>query len=238
MKLKEHVGWWEAGHNDKEYENFPTDPWEECVQHRTGKCSGAKEDPEANVTEPSGGRETCVSSPTSEQDACLLHEDDNDQSMCSCSSPTDGGGDDLENWAVSPSLQVWFGMEALGAHVCDNLEAIATNVQRLRATFRSYVQVEPPEEVPDNSESITSVDSRKVGREFTVRNVTELVVDAGQQADRGRKTRLNDVDGLVRGVTSAGRIERLLRNKRSFGEMLGLPPRHSLTQFGSDEVKG
>ena len=50
-------------------------------------------------------------------------------------------------------------------------------------------------------------------------NVTELIVDDGQQADTGRKTRLNDVDGLVRGVKSAGRIERLLRNKRSFSEL-------------------
>ena len=61
---------------------------------------------------------------------------------------------------------------------------------------------------------------RKVEREFAVRNVAKLVVDGGQQADKGRKTRLNDVDGLVRGVKSAGRIERrLLRNKRSFGEL-------------------
>ena len=52
-----------------------------------------------------------------------------------------------------------------------------------------------------------------------MRNVTELIVDDGQQADEGRKTRLNDVDGLVRGVKSAGRIERLLRNKRSFSEL-------------------
>ena len=45
--------------------------------------------------------------------------------------------------------------------------------------------------------------------------VTELIVDDGQQTDRGRKTGLNDVDGFVRGVKSAGRIERPLRNKRS-----------------------
>ena len=44
--------------------------------------------------------------------------------------------------------------------------------------------------------------------------MTELIVDDGQQADKGRKTRLNDVDEFVRGVKSAGRIERLLRNKR------------------------
>ena len=62
-------------------------------------------------------------------------------------------------------------------------------------------------------------DTRKVERKPAVRNVTELMVDDGQQADRGRKTRLNDVDGLVRGVKSAGRSERLLRHKRSFGEL-------------------
>ena len=88
----------------------------------------------------------------SEQDACLLHEDDSDQSMSSFSSPTDGGGDDLENLEASSSLQVWFDMEALGAHVRDNLDAIATTVQHLRTAFRSDVQIEPPEEVPDNSE--------------------------------------------------------------------------------------
>ena len=40
--------------------------------------------------------------------------------------------------------------------------------------------------------------TRKVERKFAARNVTELMVDDGQQADRGRKTRLNDVNGLVR----------------------------------------
>ena len=153
-----------------------------------------------------------------EQNACLLNEDDSDQSMYSCPSPTDGGGGDLENRAASSSLQVWFDMEALGAHVCDNLDAIATIVQHLTA-FRPDVQIEPPEEVPDNSESIKSVGTWKVERKFAVRNLTELIVDDGQQADRGRKTQLNDVDGSVRGVKSARRIERLLRNKRCFGEL-------------------
>ena len=155
-------------------------------------------------------RGTGVLSPALEQDACLLHEDDSDESMYSCPSPTDGGGGGLENLPASSPLQVWFDMEALRANVCDNLDAIATTAQHLRTAFRSDVQIEPPEEVPDNSESITSVGTRKVERKFVVRNVTELMVDDGQQADRGRKTRLNDVDGSVRGVKSAGRIERLL----------------------------
>ena len=59
----------------------------------------------------------------------------------------------------------------------------------------------------------------KVESEFAVGNVTELIVDDGQQADKSRKTRLNDVDGLIRCVKSAGKIERLLRNKRSFSEL-------------------
>ena len=96
---------------------------------------------------------------------------------------------------------------------------VATTEQHLRAAFRSDVKFEPPEEVPDNSEFITSVDTRKVESEFAVRNVMELIVDDGQQADESRKTRLNDVDGLIRCVKSAGRIERLLRNKRSFSEL-------------------
>ena len=114
-----------------------------------------------------------MSSPTSEQDACFLHEDDSDQSMCSCPSPTDGGGDDLENLAASSSLQVWFDMEALGAHVCYNVDAISTTVQHLRTAFRPVVRIERPEEVPVNSESITSVGTRKVERRREKRDGTD-----------------------------------------------------------------
>ena len=56
VDLKKYFSWWEPGHNENEYGNFPTDPGEKCVQHRTGKCAGAKEDPEASTAEPSGGR--------------------------------------------------------------------------------------------------------------------------------------------------------------------------------------
>ena len=96
---------------------------------------------------------------------------------------------------------------------------VATTEQRSKTAFRPDVKIEPSEEVPDNSEFIASADTRKVESEFAVRNVTELTVDDGQHADRGRKMQLNDVDGLVQGVKSAGRIERLLRNKRSFSEL-------------------
>ena len=95
--LKEYFSWWETGHNENEHGNFPTDPEKECVQHRTGQCAGVKEDPEPSMTELSGEEGTGLLSPASEQDACLLHEDDSDQSMYSCPSPTiDRGSDDLE----------------------------------------------------------------------------------------------------------------------------------------------
>ena len=121
----------------------------------------------------------------------------------------------MENLAASPSLQVWFDTNVLEAHESENLDEVATTEQHSKTAFRSDVQVDPPEKVPDNPKSITSVDARKVERKFAVRNVTELMVDDGQQADRGRRTCLNDVNG-------AGRIERLLRNKRSFGELWNL----------------
>ena len=69
--------------------------------------------------------------------------------------PSDGGGDDMENLAASPPLLVWFDMEALGAHESDNLDVVATTEQHSKTAFRSDVQIEPPEEVQDNSESIT-----------------------------------------------------------------------------------
>ena len=203
VKLKKYVGWWEAGHNENECRDL---------------SAGVEEDLEASVRELCGGRGTGVLSHAAEQNACLLHEDGSDQSVHSCPSPTDGGGDDLENLAASSSLQAWFDTEVLEVRENDNLGAIATTEQRPKTTFRPDVQVEPSEEVPDNSESITSVDTRKVERKFAVRNVTELIVHNGQQADKSRKTRLNDVDGLIRGMRSAGKIERLLRSKRSFGE--------------------
>ena len=170
------------------------------------------------MTELSGGRGTGVLSHAVDQDACLLHENGSDQSMCSCPSPTDEGGDEQENLAASSPLQAWFDTETLEACENGNFDVVVTTEQHSKTAFRSDVQIEPPEEVPDNSEFITSVDVRKVESEFAVRNVTELIVDDGQQTDTGRKTRLNDVDGLVRGVRSAGRIERPLGSKRSFGE--------------------
>ena len=81
MKLKEHVGWWEAGHNENECKNFPPGPEKKRDQHRTEQFAGVEEDLDANVTELSGGRETCVLSPAAEQNAYLLHEDGSDQSM-------------------------------------------------------------------------------------------------------------------------------------------------------------
>ena len=54
VKLKEHVGWWEAGHNENECRNFSSGPEKKCDQHRTGQCAGVKEDPESSPTELSG----------------------------------------------------------------------------------------------------------------------------------------------------------------------------------------
>ena len=48
-----------------------------------------------------------------------------------------------------------------------------------------------------------------------MRSVTKLIVAAGQQTDKGREARPNDVGEPVHSAVSAGRIERLLRSKRS-----------------------
>ena len=170
-----------------------------------------KKDPESTVTELSGRRETYSLSPASEQNACLLHEDDSDQSLHSCPSQTEEGGDDLENMAASSPLQVWFDTEVLEAHESDNLDVVATTEQHSKTVFRSDIQIEPSEEIPNSPESITSIGAREDGE-----RVRREKRDDGPQADKGRKTRLNDVDGSVRGVKSAGRIERLLRHKRRF----------------------
>ena len=99
--------------------------------------------------------------------------------MYSCPSPTiDRGDDDLED-SVASSPQVWFDTEALEAHENDNLAAIATTAQHSKTVLRSDVQVEPLEEVPGNSESITGVGIQEVARKFAVRNMTELVIDVG-----------------------------------------------------------
>ena len=113
-RLKEHFGWWEAGHNDNECRNFSAGPEKKCDQHRAGQCADVKEDPESSKTGVSGQRGTSVLSPAAEQDACLLHEEDGDQSMYSCPPPaSDRSGKDLENLAVVLSPQVWFDTEAL-----------------------------------------------------------------------------------------------------------------------------
>ena len=165
-----------------------------------------KKIPGSSPTELSVERGTGVLSHAAEQDACLLNENGSDQSMYSCPSPTDEGGDDLENMAASPPLQVWFDTEVSEALEREItwmwlLQLVSVRKQRSDQMFKS------------------SVDTRKVESEFTVKNVTELIVDNGQQADDSRKTWLNDVDGLTRCMKSPGRIERLLRNARSFGEL-------------------
>ena len=99
MKLKEHVGWWEAELIENERRDFPPGPEKKCDRYRIGKCAAVEEDPESSPTELSGERGTGVLSHAAEQDACLLHENGSDQSTYSCPSPTDEGSDDLENMA-------------------------------------------------------------------------------------------------------------------------------------------
>ena len=229
VKLKEHAGQWEAEHNEPGCRDSSLGPEKKCDRYEPGSALPWKKvlsQARRSHLEREG---TGALSHAAEQDACLLHENGSDQSMYLCPSPTDEGGDDLENMAAS--LHIWFDMEVLEAHESDNLDVVATTEQHSKTAFRSDVQIEAAEEVPDNSEFITSVDTRKVESDFAVRNVTELIVDDGQQADKGRKTRLNGVDGLVRGVKSAGRIERLLRNKSSFGGECAIPCDKQLCSF-------
>ena len=140
MKLKEHVGWWEAELNENERRDFPSGPEMKRDQRRIGQCAGVKVDLEASVTEPSGGRGTGLLSHAAEQDACLLHENGSDQSMYSCPSPTDEGGDDLENMAASPPLQAWFDTEVFEVPESDDLDVVAATEQHSKTAFRSDVQ--------------------------------------------------------------------------------------------------
>ena len=71
-------------------------------RNEIGQCAAVEEDPESSPMELSGERGTGVLSHAEEQDACLLHENGSDQSMYSCPSPTDEGGDDLDNMGASP----------------------------------------------------------------------------------------------------------------------------------------
>ena len=151
MKLKEHVGWWEAELNENERRDFSPGPEKKCDRYRIGQCAAVEEDPESSPTELSGERGTGVLSHAAEQDACLLHEDGCDQSMYSCPSPTDEGGDNLENMAASPPLQVWFDTEVLEALESDNLVVVATTGQHSKTAFRSDVQVEPSQTTPNPS---------------------------------------------------------------------------------------
>ena len=181
VKLKKHFNWWEPEHNENECRNSPSGPDKKCDRYRIGQCAAVEENPESSSTELSGEKGAGVLSHAAGQDACLLHEKGSDQSMYSCPSPTDEGGDNLENMAASPPLQVWFDTEVSEALESHNLDVVATTEQHSKTVFRPDVQIEPPEEVPDNSELIASVETRKVENEFAVRNVTELIVDGGQQ---------------------------------------------------------
>ena len=120
-----------------------------------------------------------------ERDVCLFHEDDSDHSAYPCPSPVlDRDGDDLEDLMVLP-CQEWFDTEAPEAFERDNLSEVATTVEQSGTTVRSEVRIESPREI---SPTHSSVGTRKVEGEFTVRNVTKL---AGQLPDKrsGRTTK-------------------------------------------------
>ena len=60
MKLKDHVGWWEAELNENECRDFTSGLEKKCDRYRTRQCDALEEDLQSNVTELSGGRETGV----------------------------------------------------------------------------------------------------------------------------------------------------------------------------------
>ena len=75
-------------------------------------------------------------------------------------------------------------------------------------------------EVPVDSKFLsTSVGTQKVESKFDLRSATKLIVAAGQQTSKVRGARQNDDGGSIRSVESARKIERLLRDKRSFSEL-------------------
>ena len=111
-----------------------------------------KEDPESSPTELSGERGTGALSPAAEQDACLLHEDDNDQSMYTCPAPTDGGGDDLEDLAAPGVVLTWKRWSPCVRQFGCTCHDGSDQMFKLSRQKRS----------PDNSEPITSVNTRQV----------------------------------------------------------------------------
>ena len=116
--------------------------------------------------------------------------------------------------------QAWFDAEAPKAFECDGLDTTATTEQHLRTLARSEVRIESPGEISVNSKFLnTSVGTQKVEGEFAVRNVTKPTDAAGQPTDEGREVRPSEADELVWSMTSAERIMRLLRSKRSFSEL-------------------
>ena len=97
---------------------------------------------------------------------------------------------------------------------------LSVTEQHLRTLARSEVRIESPREISANSKFLnTRVGTQKVEGEFAVRDVTKLTDAAGQPTDEGREARQSEADGPVRSVESAERIMRLLRGKRSFGEL-------------------
>ena len=54
MKLKEHVGWWEAELNENERRDFSPGPEKKSDRYRIGQCAAVEEDPESSYLEKEG----------------------------------------------------------------------------------------------------------------------------------------------------------------------------------------
>ena len=54
VKVKKHFSWWEPEHNENECRDSPPRPDNKNDLYRIGQCAAVEEDPESNLTEPSG----------------------------------------------------------------------------------------------------------------------------------------------------------------------------------------
>ena len=139
-------------------------------------------------------------SPAPSLDACLLH-DDSDQDACLFPLPIVNESNDSPQDLMDLSRQVLVDTGAARS-VC-------------------HVRIEPPEEIPLHQADGTrvghfgsnflsmGVGTQKIEGRFDVRNVTKPIVATGQVTDRGQ-----GVD-----VKSARKIEKLLGDKRGFIEL-------------------
>ena len=97
-------------------------------------------------------------------------------------------------------------------------------------TFRPDFPIEPSDEIPLHQADGTrvahfgskflsmGVGTQNIEKRFDVRNVTKLIVAAGQVTDRAQGVWLNGDGGFILDVKSARKIEKLLGDRRGFVE--------------------